>query len=81
MSRNGLASLRLGQHERLPRDLVMRMAPVPPEPKRYRSGLEQFATYKVAQVARYQRDLVQLAGVGGWHRLTGFDVVLHEPCA
>lgn len=61
-----------------PGDIVMRMAPPPPEPRRKRSGLRQYETYEVTDS---RGELFRLSGLRGWWTLRGFDVVLHEPCA
>jgi hypothetical protein len=63
-----------------PGDIVIRMAPVPPERKRERSGLVQYGTYEVAAVAAVG-EVIRVSGVNGWHLLASFEVVHHEPCA
>jgi hypothetical protein len=61
-----------------PDDIVIRLADCPPEQPRERSGMRQYASYRVTAV---RGDMLRLVGVGGWWSAKCFDVVPEDPCA
>lgn len=63
-----------------PGDDVIRMTPVPREPRRERSGLEQYATYRVDKV-QGGGEILRLVGIAKPQPRSAYELVPADPCA